>query len=136
MEELKSLIQMINGLPNAAIWVLGGYLFFKLAIIGSVYQVIALFITKAHDYLVTKKAREVEYKEIRPMLDGMCIKAATEALVSQIHRLRGKGTGISSDYIHAQGVEWLRQAIDDKMDKDRREAAEKEAKKRGTSTTE
>ena len=136
MEELKTLIALIKELPQTALWVLAGYLFFKLAIVGSIYQVIALAITKTHDYLVTKKAREVEYKEIRPMLDGMCIKAATDALVSQIHRLKGKGTGIGSDYIHAQSVEWLRQAIDDKMDKDRREAAEKEAKKRGTSTTE
>lgn len=136
MEELRTLIQLIKELPQTAIWVLGGYLIFKLAIVGSIYQVVALGINKLHDYLVTKKAREVEYKEIRPMLDGVCIKGSLESLICQIHRLKGAGINIRTDYIHAQSVEWLRQAIDDKMAKDAVAAEEKKQKRTATHTVE
>lgn len=70
-------------------------------------------------------ARKVEYKEIRPMIDGICIKAETNALMAQLHRIKQKGThlGDGEGYIHSKSVEWLRQAIDEKEAKDQKNKA-------------
>ena len=40
MEELKLLIEAIAGLPTITLWVLVGYLVYKLAVVGSIYGVI------------------------------------------------------------------------------------------------
>ena len=116
MEELKLLVEMVANLPGMALWVIALFFFYKLFIVGSIYGVIRLGINQLHSWLVTRKAREVEYKEIRPMLDGMCIKAETDSFIAQLHRLRGKGVSCGNSYIHKQSVEWLRQAIDAKIE--------------------
>ena len=118
MNELRELIGLVKDLPNAALWVIAAIFLYKVTIVGSVYGVLRLAIAKLHDWAITRKAREVEYKEIRPMLDGMCIRAETDRLVAQLNRLRGKGVSIQSDYIHAQSVEWLRAAIDEKTERE------------------
>lgn len=115
MEELKILVDMVAHLPQMALWVLVGFLIYKLAVVGSIYGTIRFTVEKLHSYLIH---RRVEYKEIRPTLDAMCIKAESERLIAQLHRLRGKGVGIKSDYIHEASVDWLREAIDDKIAKD------------------
>ena len=115
MDELKILVDMVANLPHMALWVLVGYLIYKVVVIGSIYGTIRFTVEKLHSYLTHRK---VEYKEIRPMLDGMCIKAASERLVAQLHRVRGRGVSIKTEYIHEQSVDWLREAIDDKIAKD------------------
>ena len=52
------------------------------------------------------------------MLDSVCIKASLEPFIAQLHRLRGRGLKIESDYIHAASVQWLREAIDAKIAED------------------
>lgn len=113
MEELKLLIEMVSNLPAMALWVLVGYFVYKLAVVGSIYGVIRYVAGCLFDWL---KFRKVEYKEIRPMLDGMCIKTETDRLIAQLNRLRGRGINIQSDYIHTQSVDWLRDAIDKKIE--------------------
>lgn len=119
MEELKELVTLVGHLPALTVWVLLGYLLYKLAVVGSIYGVIKLGITRLFDWLQQRKAREVEYKEVRPMLDGMCIRGETDRLTAQLHRLRGKGLTIESNYIHDRSIDWLRQAIDEKEERER-----------------
>lgn len=118
MDELKLLVEMVSSLPAMATWVLVGFFAYKVVVVGSIYGVIRFVAGRCFDWLQQKKAKEVEYKEIRPMLEGMCIKVETDRLISQLNRLRGRGVGIKSDYIHGQSVDWLRDAIDKKIDSD------------------
>jgi len=113
MEELKLLIEMVSNLPTMAIWVLAGFFAYKTIIIGSVYGVIRLAITKAHDVLVSRK---VDYREIRPMLDGICIHGEVSGIMAQLNRIKSKGTHLpdGTGYIHADSTQWLKEAIDDK----------------------
>lgn len=114
MDELKLLIEMVANLPTLAVWVLVGYLVYKIAVIGSIYGLIRFGIDKLHDYKAHRHERTTV--EIRATLDGMCITSdgTHNALIAQIDRIKGKRTGISSSYIHRQSVEWLREAIDAK----------------------
>lgn len=54
MEELKLLVESIANLPDLAIWVIAMYFFFKLAIVGSIFGIIRLFISKVYDYFDNK----------------------------------------------------------------------------------
>lgn len=122
MDELKLLIDLVSALPAMAVWVLVGFYVYKVVVIGSVYGVARYVAGRLFDWL---SQRKVEYKEVRPMLDGMCVRGTTDELVAQIARLRGAGLKIDSKYIHGHDVQWLREAIDDKFAKD----AAAEAKK-------
>jgi hypothetical protein len=113
MDELKLLIEMVASLPAMAMWVLVGFFAYKVVVIGSIYGVIRFVGGRLFDWLQQKK---IEYKEIRPTLDGMCIPGNTDALIAQLHRIRGRGTNIKSGYIHQQSVDWLRSAIDMKIE--------------------
>jgi hypothetical protein len=115
MEELKLLVDMVAGLPHMALWVIAAFWAYKVVVVGSLYGVIRLAINKTHSWLVTPR---IELRELRPVLDGITIRAELNSLVAQIHRLRGKGVSIESEYIHSQSVDWLRDAIDDKIAKD------------------
>lgn len=118
MEELKMIVEMIAKLPQAALWVLIGFWAYKVIVVGSIYGLIRFTVDKLHHFLVQRKVAPPEIKqvEIRAMIDGMCIGGQVEPLIAQIHRVRGRGLNIKSEYIHSQGVSWLREAIDAKIE--------------------
>lgn len=122
MDELKILVDMVAHLPQMVLWVLAGYGFYKLAVIGSLYGLIRFCVGKLYDWAVTKKG---ETKEI-VRLDGGAILVncignhVYESLLTQVNRIKDR-TRFGSIYIHASDVEWLRQAIDDKKAKDEAE---------------
>lgn len=120
MEELKLLVTMVADLPSMALWVIAFFFLYKIAIIGSIYGVIRFVAGRMFEWLSAKKTAPVEFKEIRPLIDGMCISShgTTESIIAQLHRVRGRGLSIKSEYIHKQSVDWLREAIDDKIAKD------------------
>lgn len=124
MEELKLLISMVSDLPQMALWVLIGYLLYKLAIVGSIFGVIKLAIDKLHDYKVTQKTLPPVKQPIvlEDLLNGICISSdnTRQLLIAQLRRIGGKGLGYKSDsqYIHERTVGWLREAIDDKINKE------------------
>jgi hypothetical protein len=99
------------------LWVIAFFFVYKVAVIGSIYGVLRFGIEKLHSWLTTPK-QLLEVREVRATLDGMVIRGQLEAFIGQLHRIRGKGVNIQSDYVHSASVEWLRDAIDDKIAKD------------------
>ena len=123
MDEIKQLVEMIARMPSMALWVLGGYLFYKLAILGSMYGTIRFVAGLLFGWLTTRRVQTVE---MRPMLDGLVITGEKDALMAQLQRLRGKGLHISgAHYVHKDSVDWLREAIDAKELKDAEDAKQK-----------
>lgn len=131
MDELKILIEAVAGLPQLALWVVAAFWAYKVCVIGSIYSVVRFVVGMMHDYLIRQKTQVVE---VRATLDGMTIGASVEALVAQlkrairateeaeIRRLPPRAPSSStatSKYIHNNTIEWLRVAIDDKIEKDR-----------------
>ena len=103
MDELKLLIDMVANLPTLAVWVLVGYLVYKVAVVGSMYGVIRLLIIKAHDAMSKPRQVQVDF-----MVGTTSIDSVTAAgLRAQIMRLSSTG-----NYIHSSDVEKLRKAID------------------------
>lgn len=111
---------MVAHLPTLTVWVLVGFLVYKLAVVGSIYGVIRLGIERLFAYLHVKACPPPpEPNQIRAKIDSLCITGAADDLIAQLRRVAGKGTGLnSSTYIHAASVAWLAQAINDKERKD------------------
>ena len=112
MDELKLIIEAIAGLPTITVWVLFGYLVYKLAVVGSVYGLIRFAVEKLHDAYVRGKRQELVV-----MLDGLEFDKATTKteLLKQLRRLQfiGKPNEYRSNSIHeAYGVTLLRETID------------------------
>lgn len=121
MDLLIEILKIIQELSGPALWV-GGItitlLFaYKVIIVGSVYGVIKFTVQKLHDVLV-KPTHEKKVIDIEGEIQGIAITNCVPALLTQIKRVRGKGTSINSDYIHLPDVNWLADAITEKMEKE------------------
>lgn len=118
-EELKIIVDMIAHLPTLAVWVLAGFLLYKLAIVGSIYGFLRFAIDKAYMAYQVKINKPIVRKEqevdITAVLNGMVIthNGTHRKLLAQLERIKGKDTGIVTDYIHGCSVDWLRRAIDE-----------------------
>lgn len=97
MEELQLLVQTVAGLPTLTLWVLAGYLIYKLAILGSLYGTVRYLADK----FVEWRSKPVVYK-----IGARAINEDVMAdLANEINRI---STGT---YIHASDVDRLRKAI-------------------------
>jgi hypothetical protein len=110
MEELKLLIEAVAGLPTLTLWVLLGYLIYKLAVIGSVYGVVRFGIEKIHDWLTSRH----KVKDVRPMIDRVCITGCADQLITLIQSLANVSTRAKTGYVHSSDVEWLEAAVREK----------------------
>lgn len=117
MDELKEIINMIASLPHMALWVIAGFWAYKVIVIGSIYGVIRFAIDRAHSWATTDRH---EYRQIRPLIDKLTISGCADDLAYQIGRLKGVASR-SSAYIHPSDVDWLRKAIDEKMQREEKE---------------
>jgi len=99
MEELKLLIEAVAGLPTITLWVLVGYLVYKLAVIGSIYGLIRFAIAKFVEWRTLPKAYTIAGKPIS--------EDVAKELDLQINRFAG-----SYSYIHSSDIDKLKKAID------------------------
>lgn len=114
MEELKLIIETVANLPTLTVWVLCGYLLYKIIVIGSIYGVVRLAISKLHDWAVQKQKRG---EDITLTLDGMQFDTVSSKsqLLTQLQRLCfiGRPAEHSSGQVYSEyGVRYLREAID------------------------
>ena len=129
MDELKLLIEAVAGLPTITLWVLVGYLAYKLAVIGSIYGVIRFGIEKFVEWRTTPNREVVDrtskVKDLSITTDG-----TFESLIAQLGRVVGKGGYSDTHYIHGCAVDWLREAITEKELRDAEKKALKDAKEK------
>ena len=131
MEELKLLVQMVASLPTLAIWIVVAFYAYKVAVVGSIYGVIRFVAQKIHDVMLAKKTLPTITQEINlaDKLRGITITSddTMGLLIMQLCRLKNRGFSYKSEighgYIHTQSVDWLREAIDEKEEKEKKEAA-------------
>lgn len=113
MDELKLLIEMVSNLPSLAVWVLVGYLVYKVVVIGSIYGLARFGVEKLHSWAMRDKV-----KDVRLVLDGVAWGSGKAEFVAQLHRIVGLPDTSHGYYINTTSAEWLQKAIDDKIAKD------------------
>ncbi len=109
MEELKEILHIIAGLPSLTVWVLVGFLVYKLAVIGSIYGTIRFAIQQFVVWRAASLSRP--FKMGSRMID----ESVSEALQGQIVRLCSV-TG----YVHHSDVVRLQRAIDAMLEKEKK----------------
>lgn len=124
MDEMKLLIDMVGKLPQTALWVLLGFFLYKVIYVGSVFGVLKILITKIHDVFIDMSEKSIERSKIEKGLkvidvvakmNEITISAEVPKLIKQISRLVNTRTDCGSSYIHSRDVEWLKEAIDEKI---------------------
>lgn len=115
MEELRLLIEMVSNLPQLAVWVLIGYLVYKITIVGSIYALVRFVVQRVYDAWRDKHTAPVD---VRMLLDGVEFDstASRNELIKQLTRLKYVSditTKYPSRLIHGiYGVKDLRECID------------------------
>lgn len=114
MEELKMLVEMASKLPQMALWVLIGFWAYKVVVVGSIYGVIRFGIDRLHSWLTKPKHELVEAKVVMGRI--LINNDVFDRLLGQVERLpsRQKGHG----YVHNSDMDWLRDAISEKLERD------------------
>lgn len=98
MDEIKELINSIAHLPQLTVWILCGFLVYKIVVIGSIYGVIRFAIDKFHDWAVNG-ARRVRY-------GNLIIDNAHQEVEELLREMR-----INTQYVHASDVKMLRKLL-------------------------
>jgi hypothetical protein len=119
MELISELMDIVKDAPDLAIWVIAIIFAYKTFIVGSIYATIRYVMDKIHKVLIAKKTEVVEV-DVRGKLDGFTITSCLDGLIVQIKRIAGIAS-IDSHYIHQRDIEWLKAAIDEKIERDKLE---------------
>jgi hypothetical protein len=113
ISEAKELIDLILKLPHMALWILTGVLFYKVVIIGSWFGIARLLIERG--YSILTKPREFQVL-------GLTLTAE----VGEDLKFALLNIPTSGKYIYAADVQWLRQAIAEKREAEKKAAKERE----------
>lgn len=118
IESLRELVGIIKELPGMSLWILGGFLFYKVFVVGSIYGVIKLAINKTHNVLNSsqvEKTKRLDY-ETRPkeiikkwtLLDSIMIdeEENKDKIKHLFYLLQSRPKGFKSSYIHGQDLDF------------------------------
>lgn len=129
MEELKILVGMVADLPGTALWVVGGYFVYKIVIVGSVYGTIKFALDKVRHIVQIRNEASVacitEQKRtevVDTKIESMCIvrDGTYQHIIRSLEMVKDRNlTEGSGMYIHHSEAKWLREAIQDKILKDK-----------------
>lgn len=120
LEIIKEAGIILKDLPDLAIWILVGILFYKVFIIGGTISLIKYLITKCHSYLTLKDENKSKPKEVITKYDinGRFITSdGALGIFNQLLDEMHTGCGVNSSYIHKRDVEFLLEAIREKRAK-------------------
>lgn len=129
LEIIKEAGTILKDLPDLAIWILIGVLFYKVVIIGSIFGIIKLSIVKLHD-AITKEKKPEEKRIVYEVGDHIIEKAMPkfELLIEKMKR-NNYGGGYSHSYIHESDIEWALGAMREREAREELEKSEREKKK-------
>lgn len=126
VEIIKELSKVLKDLPDLAIWIMVGVLFYKVFIVGGILGLIKFFINKLYsaflnynDYKLKPKPKTVYVLEKIDndfiCYDGTYLKF--KKLISEVKNKRIR-QGEKGDYIHSDDVDYLIQAFNEKLERD------------------
>ena len=118
IQDLKILIEAVEGMAGAALYLVVGFILYKLIVFGSttgaVVFILKLLITKLHSVITSPK---IVIHERAIQLDDHIITHTSddnaERLLEVIRRVK---TLKNTEYLHKSGVDFIIHAIEDKLD--------------------
>jgi len=125
IEELKSVIDIIKGMPHMVMWVLAGLLFYKVIVIGSIFGLLKICILKFHDVL-TKPKPDQKITELYDISGHFINKQNVQVLMSLIEDIKHhtnkadepEDPRYRSNYIHQSDMNWFICAVQEKKQRE------------------
>lgn len=109
IEGLKELAEILKELPDMAVLIMAGFLFYKLFIIGSVYGVIKLGINRLHDVMTKPKEQIIKYKLTDKIYSHDNAADIMEKFLEKICKFKGGYNLDNND------IQFIEEAFDEKM---------------------
>jgi hypothetical protein len=131
IEELQTLINLLGDLSHLAVYVLVGFVVFKLVIYlattGTIVYLVSLAINRLYEYF-THKRNIVDTIEMSKKIKDISITTdgTSERL---LHLLKTHVRSPSLSYITERNVDWLEEAIMEKKERDEKQQKEWEKAK-------
>lgn len=118
IEIIKEAGAILKDLPDLAIWILIGILFYKTVIIGSIFSVTKLLINKVHDAITKPKVieKKVTLDDMFITHDGTYEKF--KSIISEMIYYNGGDASSKGRFLHSSDVEFIKQAIIEKRKRD------------------
>ena len=119
IEEIKMILDAVDGVADLGLWALLGFVVYKLVIYmsttGAIVFCVKLIVEKLHSVLTQKKVVEYEF-------DGLPIDSGVARQLSIVlRRLHAHHNArIPTRYLHSSDVDWLHKAIDEKIERERK----------------
>ena len=113
IELIKEAGSVLKELPDIAVYILVGILFYKIAILGSIFGIVKLAINKTHDLLTRPKEVTHRYCLGDYLLDDAA-KARFEDLLSEMH----KRTNSSFKYLYESDFDFAIRAFREKIERE------------------
>lgn len=108
IDAAKEIIELVKTMPDYALWILLGILFYKVFIAGSWIMVVRLLIIKIHDFLTRPTIVQHE------MCGNPIDEKVRNDLDTVLYAVRKRGNDkhfVTTSYFHQSDVEWLRNVV-------------------------
>ena len=111
IEIIKEIGGVLKDLPDLAIWILAGILFYKVFIVGSIFGIVKLAINKTHGVLTKPKEVIYKYKYGQHFINDR-VHEEMLLLISAVRKNREQRTKSTSvEYIHSSDIAHLRELL-------------------------
>lgn len=132
LEELKMILNLLEGMPSLAMWALVFFLGYKLtmylAVTGTIYKLVSLAFHKIHDMyvfdkpirpprpIINRSTEMINVVKERDGLNDLTVNAeAYGELLRVLKRVRVRVDKPSTRYLHPRCVVWIEEAIEAKL---------------------
>jgi hypothetical protein len=144
IEELKQILSMIQNVPDMVLQVLAGFAAYKIIVFlgtsAGIYGTLRLAINKLHDYKTRQMERPAPAVTVEHRIDHIITADGTyNRLIAAIDSIRGvrssrimdKGdfrkVGIPDGYVHRADVDFLYEAVREKLAREIESSQKKES---------
>lgn len=121
IEIIKEAGTILKDLPELAIWILVGILFYKVFLVGSALALIKYCVNKLSIYLVLQSNNKFKPREVTTKYDlgGRFIThdGTMDKFLKLLDRMN-TGVSVGSKYIHSSDVEFLLASLREKRERD------------------
>lgn len=130
LEELKMILNLLEGMPSLAMWALVFFLGYKLtmylAVTGTIYKLVSLAFHKIHDmYIFEKPVRPIVNKTVEQInvvkerggLEALTVNAETYSELLRVLKRthRREDVVLKGTYLHPRCISWIEEAIEAKL---------------------
>ena len=109
-QALNEVVQIIKELPAYAVWIIAGFMFYKITIVGSIYSVIRLAINRTFDWLSRDKVVIEKFEIYNKEYVNFETRILLEDLIKEIKSIKGYSSSFLDEEKVRIAIDYIREA--------------------------